>query len=91
MKEAKEEKARLKQVAMEARSRKSEAKIDSIPQDPRLIFRSLEGYSDWDEKGIPTKTTDGEPIAKNKKKKFEKEWAKTKIEYDKRKDGAETR
>ena len=38
------------------------------------MFKDEEKYSGWDEKGIPTKTKDGEEVKKSARKKLEKEW-----------------
>lgn len=46
--------------------------------DPLLMFRSSDGYSEWDESGIPTVDAEGNVVAKNRRKKLVKEWEKQK-------------
>ena len=69
-------KAKLEREALEAereRELRERAKVD-----PLLMFRTSGEYSAWDESGIPTADTEGNAVAKNKRKKLVKEWEKQK-------------
>ncbi|KAL9655507.1 hypothetical protein ABK040_002174 [Willaertia magna] len=44
--------------------------------DPTQMFRDLTKYSEWDEKGIPTKDVEGQEVKKSARKNLEKDYKK---------------
>lgn len=92
MRIAKHEKERReaeKQRAKEEREKKAAEKAAEKAHGGKLshleMFRTKEyvdEYSVWDDKGIPTKDKKGEDVAKNRRKKFDKEWERQKRKHE---------
>ncbi|KAJ3189151.1 hypothetical protein HDU85_002776 [Gaertneriomyces sp. JEL0708] len=72
------EKQRQKEERAAAELKKKLEKLEKGKVAPHDMFRvegRREEFSEWDDKGIPTKDEKGEPIAKSRRKKLEKEWS----------------
>lgn len=50
--------------------------------NPRLMFRILHEYQEWDDNGIPTVDVTGKEVSKSRRKKLGKEWEKQKKRHD---------
>jgi len=66
-------KERQKQKAKEDAEKEAAEKAQKGKQSHLEMFRTPE-YSEWDENGIPIKDSQGEEVAKSKKKKLIKDW-----------------
>ncbi|PVU91782.1 hypothetical protein BB561_004213 [Smittium simulii] len=72
-----QEKKIEKQALQEANLKKKLARLEAGKVPPSELFKTGENaakYCEWDSEGIPTKSIDGELIAKNKSKKLLKEY-----------------
>jgi cysteinyl-tRNA synthetase len=69
-----QERAAQKEAARIAREKEAAEKAEKAKINPTTMFKDEEKYIDWDEKGIPTKTKEGEEVKKSARKKLEKEW-----------------
>ncbi|TPX66703.1 cysteine---tRNA ligase [Spizellomyces sp. 'palustris'] len=67
------EKALEKSARLALAQTKRAEKLLKGKTPPSELFRTPE-YSEWDEKGVPTKDKDGEVLSKSRRKKCEKEW-----------------
>ena len=78
---AAEKAARKAQAAEQARLKRLE-NLEKGRTLPEQLFRTAE-YSEWDERGIPTKDKEGADLAKKRRKNLEKDWDKqTKLHKD---------
>lgn len=78
----KELKERQKQKAKEDAAKEAAEKSQLGKQSHREMFRTTE-YSAWDDDGIPTKDSQGEEVAKSKRKKLTKDWERQKKLHEK--------
>ena len=80
-----EERLRKKQLERQERENKDAAKAAAKADQARISHRDMfkteenkKEFTEWTEDGIPTHDFEGKPLAKNKRKKLEKEWEKQK-------------
>ncbi|KAJ1862655.1 cysteinyl-tRNA synthetase [Coemansia sp. RSA 989] len=76
----------IKQRKAQEAEEKRQARIAKSKQPPQEMFRTPEMrelYSEWDERGIPTKDKAGEELTKSKLKKLAKEYEAQKKLYEK--------
>jgi len=66
-------KAKLEQEAREAEMKMKKELRERAKIDPRLMFRTSNGYSECDESGVPTVDAVGNVVSKNRRKKLIKE------------------
>ncbi|KAK4697568.1 cysteinyl-tRNA synthetase, partial [Lecanoromycetidae sp. Uapishka_2] len=79
------EKQRAKEEREKKAAEKAAQKAEEAKVSPLEMFRTqeyLDEFGVWDEKGIPVKDKKMENVAKNKRKKFEKEWERQKKDND---------
>lgn len=69
--EAKKASDAAKKIERESKEKERLAKA-KVP--PGEMFKQSELYSEWDEEGIPTKDSKGEPITKSMTKRLKKQW-----------------
>jgi len=83
------EKLAQKEAAKLAREKEESEKAEKAKLSPTEMFKD-ERYSEWDEKGLPTKMADGKEVAKSALKKLGKEWERQKKVHEewKAKNGA---
>jgi cysteinyl-tRNA synthetase len=77
-----QEKIQKKLQQLEESLRKARDAYEKILQDPAQMFRQMDLYSEWDEKGIPTKLKDGTELTKSNRKKLEKEYSKQVVAFN---------
>ncbi|KAI9731998.1 MAG: hypothetical protein M1834_004449 [Cirrosporium novae-zelandiae] len=81
--EEKEERERKKAEQKAARMAEEKKKADLAKIPPEMMYKTMtEEYSEWDEKGIPTKDAKGEELPKNKRKNLVKNWERQKKAHD---------
>ena len=73
----KEDRARQKQMAKEARDKDAKAKADKGSLSHKEMFRTEE-FSAWDEEGVPTHENNGDEVTKSKRKKLIKDFERQK-------------
>jgi len=79
------EKQQQKEQAAKAKAAKAQAKADAARISPKDLFTTGERatlFSQFDDQGIPTHDSAGEPLSKSQLKKFKKEWEKQKALHD---------
>ncbi|PWN46594.1 hypothetical protein IE53DRAFT_372216, partial [Violaceomyces palustris] len=70
--QAREKAARKAELAEKNRIKRLE-NLEKGRTSPLDMFRNPSEFSEWDEKGIPTKDSEGKEIAKKRRKNLEKE------------------
>jgi len=83
------EKVAQKEAARLERERLEAEKLEKAKVPHTEMFKD-ERYSAWDDKGIPTKTKDGEDVPKGQLKKIKKEWEKQRKLHEEWKTGAKS-
>lgn len=68
------EKARKKKEQAEAAAKKEAERLAKMKINPKDLFQDKSLYSEWDEQGIPTKTSSGEEVTKSMRKKLMKQY-----------------
>lgn len=68
------EKAAKKKQQAEAAARKEQERLDKMKVNPKDLFQDRSLYSEWDEQGLPTKSTSGEEVTKSMRKKLMKQY-----------------
>jgi cysteinyl-tRNA synthetase len=76
-----QEKLAQKEAAKVAREKLEQEKAEKAKVSPLDMFRD-ERYIEWDEEGIPTKTSDGKELPKSALKKLKKDWERQKKAHD---------
>ena len=75
------EKLAQKEAAKLAREKLEQEKAEKAKVSPLDMFRD-DRYSEWDEEGIPTKTSDGKEVPKSALKKMKKDWERQKKAHE---------
>jgi cysteinyl-tRNA synthetase len=75
------EKLAQKEAAKLAREKLEAEKAEKAKVSPLDMFRD-DRYSEWDEEGIPTKTSDGKEVPKSGIKKMKKDWERQKKAHE---------
>jgi cysteinyl-tRNA synthetase len=68
------EKAAKKEQAAAEREKKRLERLAKGKQAAQEMFKASEEFSKFDDNGIPTHNKEGEELAKNRRKKLQKEW-----------------
>ncbi|EEQ38123.1 hypothetical protein CLUG_02246 [Clavispora lusitaniae ATCC 42720] len=68
------EKARKKKEQAEAAAKKEAERLAKMKINPKDLFQDKSLYSEWDEQGIPTRTSSGEEVTKSMRKKLMKQY-----------------
>ena len=76
------EKAAQKETARLAREKLEAEKAEKAKLSHLEMFRSDERFGEWDEEGMPVKTSEGEDVPKSQLKKLRKDWERQKKAHE---------